>query len=356
MAEAHPIPVVGLRAFCAAVLTATGVPPEQAEVIAANLVDADLRGVESHGVVRLPIYARRLAARATNPTPQVRTVRETRTTAVLDGDNGMGQWVSIKAMELALAKARDGDCAFVTVRNSNHFGAAAPYASMGPEAGMIGIATTIGGINHMAPWGGAEAMLGNNPFAVAFPAGHTTPSIVLDMACSVAARGKIIVAAKEGRPIPPDWAVGPDGQPTTDPIQALAGFVQPIAGAKGYALTLAIGLLSTMLSGAAFGTEITHMYDDLERPQNTGHLFGLLPVDSFLPLDEFRARIDRAASDVTGVRPAAGVERVYLPGEREQIWRREREAAGVPVGPGVRAELLALGRELGVDAAALDPT
>src|SRR3954454_10786675 len=285
--EPRPIPASDLRAFCAAVFAATGMPPDQAAVIAANLVDADLRRVESHGVVRLPIYARRLAARATNPTPHVRTVRETRTTAVLDGDNGMGQWVSIKAMELALAKAEDGDCVFVSVRNSNHFGAAAPYVSMGAGAGMIGIATTIGGINHMAPWGGAEAMLGNNPFAIAFPAGHTAPSIVLDMACSVAARGKIIVAAKEGRPIPPDWAVGPDGPPPADPGQALAGCVQPIAGAKGYALTLAIGRLSAMVSGAALGPEIPHMYDELELPQNTGHLFGVLPVAPSLRLDEF---------------------------------------------------------------------
>src|SRR4051794_3407615 len=211
--EPRPIPAADLRAFCAAVFVATGVPAEQAAVIATNLVDADLRGVESHGVVRLPIYARRLAARATNPTPTIRTVRETRTTAVLDGDNGMGQWVSIKAMELALAKAKDGDCAFVTVRNSNHFGAAAPYASMGAEAGMIGIATTIGGINHMAPWGGAEAMLGNNPFAGAFPAGHTAPSILLHMACSAAPPGQITVAPQGGRPIPPAWPSAPTGSP-----------------------------------------------------------------------------------------------------------------------------------------------
>src|SRR3954453_2142051 len=153
-------------------------------------------------------------------------------------------------MELALAKAEDGDCVFVSVRNSNHFGAAAPYASMGAEAGMIGIATTIGGINHMAPWGGAEAMLGNNPLAVAFPAGHAPPSIVLDMACSVAARGKIIIAAKEGRPIPPDWAVGPNGQPTTDPVQALAGFVRRIHGrsATGQAKRICTSLPSSLSS------------------------------------------------------------------------------------------------------------
>lgn len=346
------IPERALIEFCDAIFRSTGVLGEQAEAIAANLVEADLRGVESHGVVRLPIYAQRLAARAINPTPDVRVVHETRTTAVIDGDNGMGQWVSLRAMAVALTKAAKGDCVFVSVRNSNHFGAAAPYAMMAAEAGMIGFAYTIGGINHMAPWGGAEAILGNNPFAVAMPAGAERP-VVLDMACSVAARGKIIVAAKEGKPIPADWAVGPDGLPTTDAVRALEGFVQPVGGPKGYALTLTIGLLSTMLSGAAFGSEVTHMYDDLERPQNIGHLFGVLPVASFVPPEELAARVDKAVGEVRGVRPAAGVERVFLPGEREALLLEERRRDGVPVGEGVLAELVATGRLHGVATDAL---
>src|SRR5688572_11667581 len=254
-----------LKRFCVAVLRKVDVPQDQADAIIDNLVEADLRGVESHGVVRLPIYVKRLAAGATNPRPAVKIVRETRTSAVVDGDNGMGQWVGQRAMEIAIAKAKDGDCVFVSVRNSNHFGAAALYAQMATAHDMIGLSFTIGGINHMTPWGGAEAILGNNPFAVAFPAGKERP-VVLDMACSVAARGKIIVAAKEGKPIPADWAVGPDGAPTTDAVEALKGFVSPVGGPKGYALTMTIGLLSTMLSGAVFGSEVTHMYDDLERP------------------------------------------------------------------------------------------
>ena len=336
-----------LIAFCIEIFEAVAVPGEQADAIARNLVEADLRGVESHGVVRLPIYAQRLAVLATNPTPSVRVVRETLTTAVMDGDNGMGQWVAMRAMAKALEKAKDGECAFVAVRNSNHFGAAAPFAEMAADAGMIGFAFTIGGINHMTPWGGAEAMLGNNPFAIAMPAGEGPP-IVLDMACSVAARGKIIVAAKEGRPIPADWATGPDGLPTTDAARALEGFVQPVGGPKGYALTLMIGLLSTMLSGAAFGHEVTHMYEDLERPQNIGHLFGVLPVASFLPMAEYAAHLEGAARDIKAVAKAPGVERVYLPGEREALLLAERECHGVPIGAGVLEELIALGRAHGV--------
>ncbi|HEY0571015.1 MAG TPA: Ldh family oxidoreductase [Enterovirga sp.] len=338
-----------LKTFCVSVLTRVGVSDEQAAEIIENLVEADLRGVESHGVVRLPIYAERLAAGATNPRPQIRVVRETPTSLVIDGDNGMGQWVGVRAMERAISKAKEngGACTFVSVRNSNHYGAAAYYAEMACPHDMVGFSYTIGGINHMVPWGGAEAMLGNNPFAVAMPAGEERP-IVLDMACSVAARGKIIVAAKEGRPIPGDWAVGPDGQPTTDAVEALKGFVQPVGGPKGYALTLMIGLLSTMLSGAAFGSEVTHMYEDLEQPQNVGHLFGVLPITLFEDIDVYRRRMDQAIREMRNAKRAPGVERIYLPGEREHIWLAERRQSGIPLGQGLFSELNELGARYGL--------
>ncbi len=348
-ADAARVPDAALTGFCAACLRAVGVPGPDAEAAAVNLVEADLRGVHSHGVVRLPIYVQRLAAGAINPRPRISVVRETATSLVVDGDNGLGQVVGMAAMRMVIDKARAGGgaCVFASVRNSNHYGAAAYYAEMALPHGMIGISTTIGGINHMVPWGGAEAMLGNNPFAIAMPAG-AEPPVVLDMACSVAARGKIIVAAKEGRPIPGDWAVGPDGQPTTDAARALEGFVQPVGGPKGYALTLVMGLLSTMLSGAGFGTEVTHMYDDLERPQNIGHLMGVLPVGLFEDEATYRARMDKAVQEVRGVRRAAGVARVYLPGEREGIAMAERRATGIPFGAGVLAELRALGAQHGL--------
>jgi LDH2 family malate/lactate/ureidoglycolate dehydrogenase len=301
--------------------------------------------------VRLPIYVDRLPAKVTNPRPKVRVVHETTTSLVIDGDNGMGQLVGMRAMELAIKKAKQGLCVFASVRNSNHYGAAAYYAQMACPHDMIGFSFTIGGINHMVPWGGAEAMLGNNPLAIAMPAGREQP-IVLDMACSVAARGKIIVAAKEGTSIPPDWAIGPDGQPTTDAAQALKGFVQPVGGPKGYALTLLIGLLSTMLSGASFGSEVTHMYDDLERPQNVGHLFGVLPVALFERVDRYRSRMDIAAREIRNACRAPGVERIYLPGEREYFFFIERRQNGIPIGLGVFAELNELGSRYGLR---LDP-
>jgi LDH2 family malate/lactate/ureidoglycolate dehydrogenase len=334
--------------FGTAILVKVGVPSTEAVEIINNLVQADLRDVESHGIVRLPIYVQRLAAHAINPRPRIHTIRDSATSAVVDGDNGMGQLVGMRAMQVAIDKAKQhgGMCAFVSVRNSNHYGAAALYAQMACAHDMIGFTYTIGGINHMVPWGGAEARLGNNPFAVAIPAGKEHP-LVLDMACSVAARGKIIVAAKEGTPIPSDWAIGPDGQPTTDAVEALRGFVQPVGGPKGYALTMTIGLLSTMLSGAAFGSEVTHMYDDLERPQNIGHLFGVLPVALFEDVSIFRQRMDKAIAEMRNAKRARGVERIYVPGEREEISLDHRRHHGIPIGTGVLAELKALGAQYG---------
>jgi LDH2 family malate/lactate/ureidoglycolate dehydrogenase len=341
-----------LRAFCVEMLCKVDVPREEAELIADNLIEADLRGVASHGVVRLPIYIQRIVDGGTNPRPRMHAVRETRTTAVFDGDNGLGHLVGIRAMQLAIDKAQDGDCAFVAVRNSNHFGTAAYYAEMAARHKLIGFSFTIGAINHMTPWGGAEAVLGNNPFAVAFPTPEAFP-IVLDMACSIAARGKIIVAAKEGQPIPADWATGPDGLPTTDAVEALKGFVTPVGGPKGYALTLVVGLLSSMLSGALFGHEVGDLYAKTTTPQNSGHLFGVLPIESFDSFDAYMERMARAIADIRGAKKAPGVERIYLPGEREYLTMSARNTAGIPLGRSLVAELQALGEQYGVRFAAL---
>lgn len=337
-----------LHNFCATVLQRIGVSADEAELVAKNLIEADLRGVGSHGVVRFPIYVQRILDGGTNPRPHIKAVRETRTTAVVDGDNGLGHLVGVRAMQMAIDKAQEGDCAFVAVRNSNHFGTAAYYAEMAARNDMIGFSFTIGAINHMAPWGGSEAVLGNNPFAVAFPTREAFP-IVLDMACSVAARGKIIVAAKEGTPIPGDWATGPDGLPTTDAVEALKGFVLPVGGPKGYALTLTVGLLSTMLSGAFFGRDVGDLYEKTTTPQNSGHLFGVLPVNAFDEVENYMARMDRAIADIRGVKKATGVDRVYLPGEREHLSMVARLQEGIPLGPALVKELQALAVQYAVE-------
>jgi LDH2 family malate/lactate/ureidoglycolate dehydrogenase len=327
-----------LEGFCVAVLEKIGVPPDAARIASRNLIEADLRGVQSHGVVRFPIYVKRILDGGTNPRAEVKIVRQTRTTAVVDGDNGLGHYVGVRAMQIAIDKAQDGDCSFVAVNNSNHYGAAAYYAEMAARQNMIGFSFTIGAINHMAPWGGAEAVLGNNPFAIAFPTREPSP-IVLDMACSVAARGKIIVAAKEGKSIPGDWATGPDGLPTTDAVEALKGFVIPVGGPKGYALTLAVGMLSTMLSGAYFGRDVGDLYAKTSTAQNGGHLFGVLPVASFDDLEAYLDRMDRGVADIRGAKRATGVDRIYLPGEREHLSLLHKRAHGIPIGRALTEEL-----------------
>ena len=336
-----------LNHFCVEVLKRLRLQADEAKIVADCLVEADLRGVHSHGVIRFPVYVRRLQAGAFNPRPNIRVIRETRTTAVIDGDNGMGQLVSLRAMALAIDKAKDGDCAWVSVCNSNHNGTEAYFAQMALEHDMIGFCFSVGGINHVAPWGGAETMLGNNPFAIAIPAGEQLP-VVLDMACSVAARGRVNVAAARGESIPEGWCTDAQGRPTTDPHEALKGFVLPIAGPKGYALTTIIGMLSTMLSGGAFGTDVTHLYDDFKRPQNIGHLLGVLPVAAFVDVAEFKRRVDKGIREIKGVKKAPGVAEIFLPGEREYRTLRERRASGIPLAVGTVAELEDLSKEFGV--------
>ena len=342
-----------LNHFCVEVLKRLDLPADEAGIVADCLVEAELRGVHSHGVIRFPVYVRRLQAGVFNAHPDIRVTRETRTTAVMDGDNGMGQLVSLRAMELAIDKAKDGDCVWVAVHNSNHNGTEAYFTQMALEHDMIGFCFSVGGINHVAPWGGAEAMLGNNPFAIAIPAGEQLP-VVLDMACSVAARGRVNVAAARGESIPEGWCTDAQGRPTTDPHEALKGFVLPIAGPKGYALTTVIGMLSTMLSGAAFGTDVTHLYDDFKRPQNIGHLIGVLPVASFSDVAEFKRRVDKGIREIKNVKKAPGVSEIFLPGEREYRTLIECRKSGIPVAVGTVGELQELSKEFGVPLRLMD--
>jgi LDH2 family malate/lactate/ureidoglycolate dehydrogenase len=190
-------------------------------------------------------------------------------------------------------------------------------------------------------------MLGNNPIAVAFPTPGKFP-MVLDMACSVA-RGKILLASKKGESIPADWATGPDGLPTTDPNEALKGFLMPIAGPKGYGLALTIGLLCTMLSGANFGSEIGERHRQKDAAANIGHMFGVLPIASFEDIATYKQRMGKAIADIKNVKKAKGVERIYVPGERSYLTKQERIRNGIPVSPGVFQELCQVGKRYGVE-------
>lgn len=331
----------------AALLIHTGVPPVQAREIAEILVLADLRGVESHGVNFAPRYARGLAKGELNPDPQIEVVGGRGGVAVLDADNALGFVSARAAMDMAIELAEDHAVGAVTVRNSNHFGMAGFYALQAAEAGMVGHATTDGP-PHTVAWGSRRPVVCNNPIAWAFPT-EEPPSILVDTALT-GVKEKIRLAAQRGETIPSDWAVGPDGRPTTDPAVALEGSLLPIGGPKGSALIVANELLSGALSGARFSFEISPalvMGADHHDHWGCGHFLLALDPDAFVGAGEFRRRTQAFVHALRGAEPAEGVDQVYLPGEREWRVSEERKANGLPVASRTIAALDAVAAELG---------
>ncbi|HEY8476249.1 MAG TPA: Ldh family oxidoreductase, partial [Chloroflexota bacterium] len=328
------------------VLEREGVPAEDAALVGRCLVHANLRGVDTHGVTRLPIYVKRLRLGLVNPRPEVRVVAEAPAGAVVDGDNGLGMVVGTRAMEEAIRRARAAGSSWVAVRNSNHFGACAYYVMLASAAGMVGIAMTNGEA-LMAPWGGVTPYLSTNPIAFAVPGGREG-DVVLDFATSVSAAGRILLAHKRGERIPLGWITDRRGRPTDDPEVLLRGeaLMVPMGGHKGYGLALMIDVLSGLLGGAAFGPHVGAMYWDFSKPQNVGHLFGALDVGRFVPLDVFRARLDQMVREVRACERADGVERIAVPGEIEAETQARREREGVPLPTWMTADLVALGEEV----------
>lgn len=336
-----------LREFVTQIFQGHGLPREDAFVVADHLVEADLRGVYSHGTIRVEEYTARLKAGAMNPRPRVRVLKETAGTALLDGDDGPGQVAGVKAMEMAIRKAKETGVAYVGVRRSNHFGTCAYYAQMALKHDMIGFAATPGGTNIMAPWGGITPLLGNNPFGIAIPAGKEYP-VVLDMAQSVVARGKIKHAVKTGEPIPITWALNRYGEPTTDAKEAVAGLVQPVGGYRGYCLSFVIMALGGVLNGASFGKSMPVFEDGIRPNVNVGHFFQAIDIDAFMDPEEFKAQMDEAIRAMHGSELARGCDRIYVPGEMEWLKREERLKKGVPIAPAIWREMAAIAQGVGV--------
>lgn len=333
-----------LTRFCHDALVAAGLRPADAATMAASLVAADLRGVASHGVMRLPIYVRRMRLGLIATRPVIEVERTAPATAVVDGGNGPGQVVAQRAMREAVALAREAGAGFVAVRRSNHFGAAGWFALQAAEAGMIGVAVTHAEAD-VVPFGGTRAALGTNPLAFAVPRADGPP-LVLDLATSAVAMGKVLLAAKQGRSIPDGWAVDADGEPTTDPARVRA--VLPMAGPKGYGLALVIEVLSALLSGSRSGSEVKRMYDDFDAPQEIGHFLGAVDVARFVPLDAFTHSLEGLAARITSVPPAAGHDEVLLPGAVEERAEARNRRDGIPLPDEVHRDLLALGESLDV--------
>ena len=338
-----------LRRASSAVLEAAGLSAAHAATVAQGLVQAELRGQGSHGVSRLlDIYVERLQKRAVNPKPQMRVERQKGSTAVVDGDNGPGQVVGRYAMDVALDLAAAQGSGWVGVHHSTHYGAAAFYLQPATERGCIGVTTTNAPPN-MPPWGGRQAYLGTNPLAIAIPTGEYGP-IVLDMATSVVAKGKIQLMAKEGREtIPENWALDAKGRPT----QAIAavlegGMMLPVGGPKGYGLALAVEVLSALLSGADFGPHLGNMYRDFDRPQNIGHFFGALQIEAFLPLETFLNRIDTLVYEMKGIPRMDGIDEILLPGEIERRCEVRYREEGIPIDPDVYDEIARIAAQFDV--------
>lgn len=333
-----------LKDYTAQVLINVGMPADDAALVADSLVEANVRGVDSHGVLRLPNYVEKLKTGGTRARPEIRIVRDGPATAVVDGDHGMGQVVGAFAMRLALDKARQTGVGMVLVRNSEHFGAAAYYAMMAPPEGMIGVAST-NTPPIMAPWGGRRPTIGNNPIAVAVPVGDDRP-IVLDMAMSKVAAGKVRLAAKKGQKIPLGWIVDSEGRPSDNPLDYDGGALLP-GDHKLYGLAVIVEALTSALSGAAMLSDVVSWMDDPTRPMNAGHAFMAIRIDAFMPREEFAERMGRLVGELRGSPPAPGVERIMLPGEVEHdAAERRRQGFDVPVA--LFEDLCRLGEEYGV--------
>ncbi|MBO8141727.1 MAG: Ldh family oxidoreductase [Firmicutes bacterium] len=321
---------------------------EDARLVAESLVLADLRGVHSHGLLRLPVYVERIQRGVLDPRAKVRIVRETPAAAVLDAANGHGIPAGVKAMDVCIAKARRCGVGVAAVRRSNHFGIGWYFVRRAVQQGMVGVACSNADA-LVAPWGARKAYLGTNPLAVGIPAGEEPP-VAVDMATSAGAHGRIVLARERGETIPPGWALDENGRPTTDPEAALAGTLLPFGGAKGSAIGLVIDLLCGPLAGALTGPHIAPLYSGMDRPQGLGHLFLAIDVGAFADPREFARQVDESIRAVRALPPAEGFERVQLPGEPE--WRKEerRRNEGVVLPPGVVKALEDLERRLGLPA------
>ncbi len=333
------------RAFCQEVFEASGVPRADAFLVADALIDADLRGVSTHGLVRFPIYVTRVRKGLVNARPNMQVVRSRGSTLVLDGDNGFGQVVGAEGMRRAVALARDHGVGLCAIRNGSHLGALAYIAAMALPHQMIGITMTITN-PVIAPWGGVVPKLGNNPLAVAVPAGNRPP-VIFDMACSQVARGNLILASKMKKAIPPTWALDPRGRPTEDPDAGLQGSLMPVGGHKGAGLALVVGILGGLLAGSPFGAGLGDIFD-MSRPQRFGHLVVAIDIEACCPLAEFLEAMEGMIDDSKRTPRAEGVEEIWMPGEMELRRREDRLRDGFPVSRVVLDEARAVGSELGV--------
>jgi L-2-hydroxycarboxylate dehydrogenase (NAD+) len=333
------IPLAAMLAFTKEALLACSLPDADAATVTEAMIEADLTGSDAHGIFRLGQYVKILREGRINAKPQMKVLQRGPATALVDGDNGMGHLVMTFAANTAVELAKESGLGWVGVRRSNHAGAAGVYAAIPLRHGMIGIYGAVSSANHMAPWGGSEALLGTNPIAVAIPAGQEAP-IVLDIATSVASFGTIRTHVLENKPMPEGWIINrKDAKPMTDPKRVSDGVLLPIGGHKGSGLALMIGILAGTLNGAAFARDVRDFTSPGTDECNTGQFVIALDVARFLPPEVFASEVDRHLRDLKSSAPLPGFGAVRMPGEERRRRKKERSREGVELSAALLQQL-----------------
>ena len=341
------VPVAAIRALITDALSAAGLPREDAAQCAQLMGEADLTGADAHGVFRLPQYVRRLKAGGFNQRPNITVHRSAPATAMVDGDNGMGHLVMSRAADTAIAIARETGVSWVGVRRSNHAGPAGLYAERPAQQGMIGLYAAVANANHMAVWGGADPLLGTNPLAFGVPSG--SGSYVLDMATTVVSYGTVKNYALQGKPMEKGWMVNTaTGEDIIDAKQSAEGLLLPIGGYKGSGLAVMLGLVAGTLNRAAFGRDVVDFNADDSTETNTGHFIVALDIARFMPLEDYKAEVDRHIGQLKASKHLPGVEEIRMPGERRRQTREERTRDGVPLSAALIGQLDEMAGRLGI--------
>ncbi len=344
MSEVNVFSAADIKNFVVRVLKTCKVSIQQAEDVAEAMAFAHLRGFDTHGLPCLPGYIECLQENRFNPKPDLKFKQLSPWSGTLDADNCLGAVAATRAMNEALGMAEGIGIGAVTVKRSNHFGAAGAYARLALRHDCLAI-VAANSAAVTAPFGAAEPYLGTNPLAVAVPAGEEA-DYLLDMATSEGSRKKIRKALAEGLQIPAGWAIDDAGNPTTDPAKALEGVMLPFGGPKGSAITLLADLLAGVLSGGNFGKAVRSVYSNHERECGTGHFVMVMKVASFMPVAEFKQRIDEHLRGLRALKPAVGFVEVSYPGDRETRLEKERSIHGIPINAPVLGDMRKLAREL----------
>lgn len=339
------VDATALKVWSSKILQQVGVEQSDADVMAHVLVETDLMGVDTHGILKFPMYIGRAKAGGDNPKAHLKVITETATTARCDGEGGYGQIMGWRAMELAIKKAKENGVGFVSVGNSNTLTACRLYSTLAAENGCIGICLT-NGTPQMAPPGGTERLLGTNPWSFAVPG--TKQPVMFDMACTVVGWTKMALYDMLGKTeIPITWATTKDGKPTTDVHEGMNGLMLPFGGHKGYALSLMCEILTGVLSGGRVADELG-FYGNPDENTGVSHFLGAINIEAFMPLDEFKSRVDAYVKHIKDCPRAEGAGEITVPGERSYRTREERLKNGIPLHDQLARNLVSVGEEFDI--------